>query len=314
MNRIDRLTGTLLMLQSQRKLSVGSIASHWEISERTVYRDIAALSEAGVPIVFEPEFGYRLMGGYEVPPVIFSEDEALALFLSGEIAEQVADNSLKKSLRSALLKIRSVLPDERRDLLENFKKSLGIWLRSRQSTVKTDCLIPIHSAVLQHKCMRIFYDTGGRGEVRERVVEPQGILFYGNHWHLVAFCQFRKDYRDFRMDRMKAWEIMDVCFTRHADFSLDAFVSERDHAENLIEVTVVVNASVAKSFESYLHFDPLEITDLQDGYVRFTLLTPSIEYCAHWFLGYGDGLRVEHPAELKDLLKEMAASIVKQYS
>ena len=313
MNRIDRLTGTLLMLQSQRQLSVGSIASHWEISERTVYRDIAALSEAGVPIVFEPQIGYRLMGGYEVPPVMFSEDEALALFLSGEIAEQVADISLRESVRSALLKIRSVLPIERQDLLENFKKSLGIWLRSKPPTVKTDCLIPIHSAVLQCKCMRICYDTADRGEVRERIVEPQGILFYGNHWHLIAFCRFRQDYRDFRMDRMKDWEVLDFSFPKHVDFSLEAFVSDRDQTDCLIPVTLVVGAKLAKSFRSYLHFEPLEETFLENGDVRYKILTPSLEFSAHWFLGYAGALRVESPVELQEKLKGMAEEVVRQY-
>src|SRR4051812_45964721 len=101
MNRIDRLTGILLLLQSHRMITAQQIADHYEISVRTVYRDIAALGEAGVPIVAEAGHGYSLMRGYHVPPVMFTENEAAALFLSGEVTEQVADESLRDALRSA---------------------------------------------------------------------------------------------------------------------------------------------------------------------------------------------------------------------
>ena len=94
MNRIDRLTGMILLLQGQRVITAEQIAAHFEISVRTVYRDLAALGEAGVPIVAEAGVGYSLMRGYHMPPVMFTEDEAAALFMSGEVTEQIADDSL----------------------------------------------------------------------------------------------------------------------------------------------------------------------------------------------------------------------------
>ncbi len=314
MNRIDRLTGTLLMLQSQRRLSVAAIASHWEISERTVYRDIAALCEAGVPIVFEPETGYRLMGGYEVPPVMFSEEEALALFLSGEIAEQFADASLRDSIRTALLKIRSVLPEERQSLLENFKKSLGIWINSAKPDIGTECLIPIHNAVLQKKCIHVSYDTAQRGFISERVVEPLGILYYGNHWHLIAYCRFREDYRDFRMDRVRKWEALDEGFTAHDQFSLDEFISHREVVENMIPITVVVKSQLAERFQRRLLAEPSNVELFPDGSTRLTFQSISLEWSAHWLLSYGPGVRVEAPLELREQMKRMAEQVVEHYS
>ncbi len=301
------------MLQSHRRLSVASIASHWEISERTVYRDIAALCEAGVPIVFEPTLGYRLMGGYEVPPVMFSEEEALALFLSGEIAEKVADSSLKASIRSALLKIHSVLPEDKRSLLEDFKKSLGIWLYSSSPDIKTDCLIPIHNAVLQRKCMRIEYDTADRGLLTDRVVEPLGILYYGNHWHLIAYCRYRSEYRDFRMDRVKVWQVMDQGFSGHRDFSLKDFVSNREVVENLIPVTVVVKAEVVARFRPDQFSESFRETKLPNGEVRYEFYAFSLEWFAHRLLGFGAGVKVEQPAALRETVRMMARAVFEQY-
>jgi len=302
------------MLQSHRRLSVAAIASHWEISERTVYRDIAALCEAGVPIVFEPAIGYRLMGGYEVPPVMFSEEEALALFLSGEIAEQVADASLKASIRSALLKIRSVLPEDRQSLLENFKKSLGIWLYSNRPDLEADCLVPLHNAVLQRRCMKVAYDTADRGILKERVVEPLGVLYYGNHWHLIAFCRYRKDYRDFRMDRVREWQVLEESFSGHKDFSLETFVSDREGVENMIAISVVVKAPQAAWFRRHMFSQTTKETLMDNGDSRFEYYDISIERTAHWLLSYGDSVRVESPVELRQKIREIAESVVNRYA
>jgi predicted DNA-binding transcriptional regulator YafY len=202
MNRVDRLTGTLLLLQSHRSITVTDIASHWEISERTVYRDLAALSEAGVPIYFEAGIGYRLMDGYEMSPVMLSVQEAMAVFMSGEIAEKLADISLKESLKSALIKIRSVLPEEQQAQLERFKDSVGVWLQDKYQTNDATSLIPLHRAVVERKCIAISYTRRNSKEATKRIVEPQAVIFYAGHWHLVAWCRLRKDYRDFRMDRI----------------------------------------------------------------------------------------------------------------
>jgi predicted DNA-binding transcriptional regulator YafY len=313
MNRIDRLTGTLLMLQSRHHVTVSAIASHWEISERTVYRDIAALCEAGIPIVWEPDVGYRLMGGYEIPPVMFSEQEALALFLGGEIAEQFADESLRQSLRSALVKIRMVLPGDRRKLLEGFKQSLGIWMSGQAPKISTRCLIPLHNAVLRRRCVRLQYDTAGLGVVTERIVEPLGILYYASHWHLVAWCRLREDYRDFRLDRVKACEATGETFEGHSSFSVDGFVAERASTEELLTVIVSVKNEVAERFRRSIHFDRCEETPVPNGGTRFRFQCPWWEGLSSWMLAFGPDLRVESPPSLVDTIRLAAADMARQY-
>ncbi|RYD46383.1 MAG: HTH domain-containing protein, partial [Verrucomicrobiaceae bacterium] len=158
MNRIDRLTGMILLLQGQRVITAEQIAGHFEISVRTVYRDLSALGEAGVPIIAEAGVGYSLMRGYHMPPVMFTEDEAAALFMSGEVTDQVADDSLRHSLRSALLKVRSVLPQEKKDYLHQLRDKVGVWFRHSGDEMRRESLMPIQDAIVRRRCLRISYN------------------------------------------------------------------------------------------------------------------------------------------------------------
>ncbi|MEQ9825150.1 MAG: YafY family protein [Puniceicoccaceae bacterium] len=314
MNRIDRLTGTLLLLQSHSYLSLGTIATHWEVSERTVYRDLAALCEAGVPVTFEPELGYRLLSGYEVPPVMFSEDEALSLFLSGAISEQVADASLRANLRAALGKIRSVLPDERKSLLDGFKESLGIWFHAQTPANEMDCLLPLHHAALRRRCAALHYDTADRGVVTHREVEPLTVLFYAGRWHLIAYCRLRKDYRDFRMDRIRKWQVLEEAFQPHPDFSVDAFASQWNCSQSLHDVVIRVAAQEADRFRRSLRSNEFQCETIDDNSVRFRFRSGELQHLTPWLLSFGSSLTVEQPASLVQILRDIAMQILEQHS
>src|SRR5215470_11326042 len=123
MNRVDRLVAIALRLQSRRVVRAEDIAARFEISVRTVYRDLEALGEAGIPILAEAGVGYSLVKGYHLPPVMFTAEEASALFTGGKFVEHLTDASLRKQMDSALLKIRSVLPRDRQDYLDRLERS-----------------------------------------------------------------------------------------------------------------------------------------------------------------------------------------------
>ncbi len=313
MNRIDRLTGTILLLQAHRGWTARRIAEHWEISERTVFRDLAALAEAGVPVVCDEQGGYRLMRGYHVPPVMFTEGEASALFVSGEIAEQLADCSLRDALRTALLKIRSVLPEERKEQLEGLRETLGVWIPTIQPDRSTDCLIPIQTAILQRHCLSLVYDTGGQGKLSERKVEPLGVLFYGDHWHMIAYCRMRKDFRDFRMDRVRSWTILGERFSGHDDFSVQRFLEEQFTCESLFPVVVTIETGSLERLKRGLFSLPEREESLNDGRVRIGFMAFSVEWLVDWLLGFGPSLKVESPDTLRLALREAALAIANNY-
>src|SRR5205809_3099429 len=145
MNRVDRLMAMVLRLQGRRVVRAEDIAAYFEISVRTVYRDIAALGEAGIPIVGEAGVGYSLVKGYHLPPVMFTAEEASALFIGGKLVEHLTDASLRKQMDSALLKIRSVLPRDRQDYLDRLDRSTIVVSPGADAVprLSSETLIPI---------------------------------------------------------------------------------------------------------------------------------------------------------------------------
>lgn len=312
MNRIDRLAGTLLLLQTNRKLSAASIAAHWEISERTVYRDISALCEAGAPIVFEPGVGYRFMDGFEIPPVMFSEAEAIALKTSGAIAEQLADHSLSEALRTALLKIQSVLPTEHQSFLEKRNNPVSINIKDRKNDSETDCLIPMQQAIHHKHRIALHYDAGGKGIITQRILEPIAVIYYSSHWHLIAYCQLREAYRDFRMDRVVSWENTKEDFEEHSGFSLKDFMTHYTD-EELFPIRIVCSRDTAMRLKEYIPIPPTLEEELGEDKVRLEFYGFDIEWSASQFLGWGNSVFVESPTELQTAIQSRALELAAMY-
>src|SRR6187549_2519287 len=131
MNRIDRLTAILIQLQSKKVVKAEEISERFEISLRTVYRDVKALMEAGVPIGSEAGKGYFIVDGYHLPPVMFTQDEASSMLLAGKFVEKMGDKSMKAAFESAMFKIKAVLSDPEKDHLEQLHSHVEISVAQR---------------------------------------------------------------------------------------------------------------------------------------------------------------------------------------
>lgn len=314
MNRIDRLTGMILLLQGHRVITAEKIAAHFEISVRTVYRDLSALGEAGVPIIGEAGMGYSLMRGYHVPPVMFTENEAAALFLSGEVTQQVADESLRDALRDALLKIRAVLPAERRDYVNRLSRSVQVWLPvSNGAEDERQSLMPLQQAVVRKQCVSLSYDAGRRGQITNRIVEPLGVMFYGRQWHLIAHCQLRDAVRDFRLDRMDHWEVLGTRFSGHDDFSMNEFLAEQIASREVIPTVIHFSQSVMERVRTDFYSSSLLETPLPNGWVKVESLTSCTRWMASWLMSYGLDAEVISPESLRDEIRELAEKMVNRY-
>lgn len=314
MNRIDRLTAMILVLQSRRVVTAEQIADHFEISMRTVYRDIAALGEAGVPIVAEAGVGYSLMRGYHVPPIMFTEEEAAALFMGGEIAERFGDGSLKQSLRSALLKVRAALPEDRKDYLCRLGDAVAVgnWDRTGGS-LDHRFLMPAQEAVVRRRCLALHYDAGGRGELTERVVEALGVIFYSGRWHLIAWCRLREALRDFRLDRVRRWEVLNETFDGHDDFSLMEFLQNEIDESEMTPVSMVCERWAAERVLADIPGRTTGQKQLPDGRLQIDALAFSLDWLAGWLLGLGVAVEVLAPDDLREKVVAAATAVAGQY-
>ncbi len=314
MNRVDRLVATILLLQSKRIVRAKDIAHHFEISIRTVYRDMKALCEAGVPVAAEAGEGYSLVEGYHLPPVMFTDAEASALLLGGKFIEKLTDSSIIKNAESALLKIQSVLPGETRDYLETLQRATEVLLRPRQARegFRDGTMATIQAAIVHRRVVSMEYYSHHRDSFSTRDVEPLGLLFYARHWHVISYCRLREDFRDFRTDRIRSLRVRDEGFTARQGYSLKDFMATFDEVKNAIEVKIKFKNETAGYMRERYQFGLVAEKQLKTGVVM-TFVVPSLEFLIGTLLAYGSNAEVISPQSLKDRLSEEANKIVRLY-
>jgi len=316
MNRTDRLVGMVMHLQGRRVVRAEELAAHYGVSLRTVYRDIAALGEAGVPVVGEAGVGYSLVKGYHLLPVMLTAEEAAALFTGGELAKKFTDGSLDAAVDGALAKLRAILPADRKDHLEHLARGTVIANFPGASAGATDagpaCLATVQQAVARRRVLAMTYRGRERAEDTLREVEALGVVFYGGNWYLVAWCRLRKDLRHFRVDRIRDIELRAETFGTREDFSLGRHIEEYARGGETFPAKVWLAREVEERAraESYATLVPGEA---RDGGTEFSMLTWSYDWLARWLLSFGDRAEALEPAELRDRMRAQVEAVLRRY-
>lgn len=225
MNRIDRLMGIVTALQSKKYLSAEQIAEHFGISVRTVFRDLRAMGEIGVPIGFETGKGYFITDGYFLPPVSLTMEEANTLALLEPLVERFADKSARQNFASALSKLKMVLGKTQRKNFEQIQAQTAHYIPEMYLHMlpETTYLTTIQNAIVQKNILRIEYENLN-GERSTREVEPIGLTFYSLNWHLIAWCHMRQGYRDFRTSRIQRLAVTMMPFRKHDHIGLKDYL------------------------------------------------------------------------------------------
>ncbi|WP_425076398.1 helix-turn-helix transcriptional regulator [Psychroserpens sp. S379A] len=211
-NRLSRLTAILIQLQTKRIVTASELAAKFNVSKRTIYRDIKALEQSGVPVFAEEGKGYTLMEGYKIPPVMFTEKQANALILAEQLVLNSKDASFVKDYLEAMDKIKSVLKyttKERANILLDRTRYDQNINRERNSNNLSD----LQNALTNYNLVRIEY-INKENTTSTRVIEPFAILNSEN-WYLVAWCRLRNEFRFFRPDRIQKMEILTEKFEPH---------------------------------------------------------------------------------------------------
>ena len=229
MNRTDRLMGIVALLQSKKYVTAEAIAERYHISVRTVFRDLRAMGEIGVPIGFEPGQGYFIVNGYFLPPVSLSMEEANALALMEPIVLRFADRSIQQHFETALAKIKLVLGKAQREKLEQTQAQTSHYLPEiyHHRLPDTAFLSPIQNALNNQTILRIEYENA-QNESTSREVEPIGLTFYSLNWHMIAWCHLRHEYRDFRVSRIRDLKTSLMPFRKKDHLNLNEFLKEME--------------------------------------------------------------------------------------
>jgi len=216
MRRADRLFQLVQIIRGRRLTTAAFLAQRLEVSERTVYRDVADLQHQGVPIEGEAGVGYRLGAGFELPPLMFTQDEASALVAAARLAQSWVDPALARNIETGLGKILSVLPAAARvsaEALALYAPALGL-----DDTIRARLQI-LREAVEAHQKLRLSYRDVS-GDASERTVRPLGCFYWGKVWTLSTWCELRSDFRGFRLDRMDAVDVLPERFRDEAGKTL----------------------------------------------------------------------------------------------
>ncbi len=230
MRRADRLFRIVQFLRGRRLTTAQQLAKWLQVSERTIYRDIRDLSLTGTPIEGEAGVGYRLRGGFELPPLMFDVEEIEALTLGARMVEAWSSPQLGAAALSAIAKIATALPPERRQWLEASRTYVPQFHIPKQLGERFELL----RGAIRDKAKVHFVYADVEKKLSERRVRPLSLYFWGEHWTLAAWCESRDDFRSFRIDRVIRLQVTEDKFKEETGRRLADFVRAQQSMVNAI--------------------------------------------------------------------------------
>ena len=311
MNRIDRLTAILTHLQSKRTIRAAELATRFEVSLRTIYRDVRSLEESGVPIVGEAGQGYSLVEGYRLPPIMFSREEALSMLVAEKLVEKSLDEQSNKSFKEALIKIKAVLKSSEKDLLVEVQDTIKV-LKSNSSdgaNKSSKAFQTILLSISEKKVVAATYVTFDPEHTTERELEPVGLFHSFEQWYLMAYCRLRNDYRTFRLERFSYLHITDISYSTAKHPSLQSYLDKVSSERKLHQIVLEVPDSSLKYLVNSKYNNGFVSETRIDKTTEMTFMNSSIEGFVRWIISLGDVVKVKQPELLRDRLAELIREI-----
>lgn len=313
MNRIDRLSAILIQLQSRKTVRAQDIADRFQISLRTVYRDVRSLEEAGIPVIGEAGIGYSLVEGYRLPPVMFTREEATAFITAEKLVISLTDAANSSCYSLALDKVRAVLKTADKDYLEHIDDSIEVFKNKRTPELgaQHNPLQTILHAIAAKRVMQLNYFAYYRQAHTDRLIEPVGVFYIDHYWHLIAWCRERKAYRDFRFDRILAISATDEVFVDQHP-SVKSYMDEQFKEMKMDEVILLIDQSACLYLGEQKYYQGYVSENKTAEGVEMHFLTMSMEGFARWFMTFADYAVIIKPQELKDRVRSVFCAISKK--
>lgn len=309
MNRTDRLLAIVLELQARRTQRAEDLAATFEISKRTVYRDIQALCEAGVPVVAMPGRGYGLIEGYFLPPLQFTSDEAVMLLLGCEVVGQQFDTEYRTAAQGGARKIAGVLSDDLRGAVDDLRASLRFVAIGTEAPGVIAHLEQLRRAILRRQSVRIRYAARqpSADSPAERTVDPYGLAHVVGVWYLTGYCHERRGLRQFRVNRIDELVLLDAYFRRPPHFSMQHHMPPDDRT---VVARVRFDPAVTRWVREARSFYVVDEEETPDG-LLVTLRARQERDVVPWLLSWGRQVQVVEPESLRALLYEEATALLR---
>jgi predicted DNA-binding transcriptional regulator YafY len=298
MNRIDRLFAILLMLQLKRRLTARDIAAEFGITERTVYRDMKALSEMCIPIAAQAGEGYELLETFSLPPVALREGEAVALLIGIRWLMQNSTGVMAQDARTSLRKIEAALPAPARENMRILAQLIDHYPAHPPLDWEQPTLRAVVTAIRERQVLHIRYQGYGDADTTEREIEPHGLTLSEGAWYVDAFCRLRGDMRSFRGNRILSLQKQDEHFVPRVVLPTNT---------TMIEVRVRFDPTARRYVEERQHY--AAAGENADGSLLYRV--HNLTEIRSWLLGFGASAEVIEPLVLREWLRDEAQRLIK---
>ena len=307
-----RVLTVLELLQSRHRMGGTELAERLEVDKRTIRRYITMLQDLGIPVETERGRygGYRIRGGHRLPPMMFTDDEALAVVLGLLAARRLGLTASAPDTEGALAKIERVLPDALREQVQAVQGALSLDLVPSDTAPANGMVALTSRAITRRQPVWIRYSAGSTPKrTTERVVEPYGIVYRAGRWYMVGYCRLRTEMRSFRLDRIETIEMYEGTFVRPDGFDpvaylLEALASVPDEWE--VEVLLETTFQEARAAIP----PALALLDEVPGGVRLRNSSPDLQWMARDLAGFPFPLTVIRPPELREALETQAEQAI----
>jgi predicted DNA-binding transcriptional regulator YafY len=307
--RIDRMLAITVMLLNRHRISAKELADKFEVSIRTVYRDIEAINMAGIPVVSFSgnNGGFGILDSYTLDRHLLTLNDMINILT----ALKGINSTLKdRELDTAIEKIQNLVPKDKEQQVQQHLEQVVIDFAPLGYTRRQkERLQVVQQAVTQSHLLQFEY-RNSKGETCMRTVEPMTLLFKGYAWYLFAFCRLKNDFRLFRLSRMKNPLILDAQFIRREKTYIES--GEQDAAK-IPWVRLVMKFSSRVRFRVEDYFDEEMIEILPSGELLVTVDYPEDEWVYSLILGYGEYVQVLEPDHIRDIIRKKSQKIFDMY-
>ncbi len=318
MKKVDRLMAIVLKLKKQNKVTATELANFFEVTPRTIYRDIQALSEMGIPVIALPgnEGGYSIADHYFIPPIMFTKEEVFSLLLSEQIVNQVEIPGHQRSINTAYLKIINVLDDETAFKYQNLHKRIVFNIKEQKpSAIDQQPFQLVTTSIEQNKKLILTYFHPKKQELTERKVHPYGLIYEDGLWYIIAYCELRKEERMFAVNRIKYIKLVEEeNFFLPQDFEIEKHSSQaiyNGHGDT--QVLLKVSKSLFYIIKDYHQMISSEIVEENDDFYIVALQTNAPKNYLSFALRFVDGVEIMKPHSLRNEMKELLSTTIKKY-
>ncbi|GEN68440.1 helix-turn-helix transcriptional regulator [Chryseobacterium rhizosphaerae] len=311
LKKLDRVTAILTQLQSKPIVRAQDLAVKFDVSIRTIYRDVKTLENAGIPIIGEAGNGYSLMDGYKLPPVMFTKEEVLSFITAEKLMQKFSHQSLGNHYQKAMEKVRSVLRHSDKSLIQNIEKQIDVFNFHAHPEDSLKNVIPIILESIAEKTQLVIEYKTVDSTVSKRTIETVGVFFEFNFWYIMAFCTLRKDFRQFRVDRILQISKTETPFLQEYGQVND--YRKRSNVNKSIAKLLVDKKIMSHLVNSKKYYGLINEVETDNG-VELTFETEWInDGFPRWLITFADYATVLEPESLRIRLNELLIKMMERH-